>query len=172
MWLDLVQEVIQRNTKDGSSSKTDDEENIALVGKEKKGKGSETEPSSFEEAVKQTVWVDAMLEEYDSIVHNSVWDVVPRPTYNSVLSQAMVRLTKLYWNAVKHVLRYLRGTTQYGLWYRRIEGVKLQGFTDVDWAWSPSDKKITLGGIFSIGSTTVSWYNRKQRSVTLSSTEA
>eukprot|EP00253_Pinus_taeda_P025676 PITA_25676 len=32
------------------------------------------------------------------------------------LNQAMVRPTKLYWNASKHVLRYLRGTSQYGLW--------------------------------------------------------
>ncbi len=28
--------------------------------------------------MQQPVWVDAMVEEYDSIVHNSVWDVVPR----------------------------------------------------------------------------------------------
>ena len=34
------------------------------------------------------------------------------------LSQEMVRPTKLYWKATKHVLRYLRGTTQYKLWYR------------------------------------------------------
>jgi len=38
-----------------------------------------TEPSSFQEAVQQMVWVDVMVEKYDSIVQNSVWDVVPRP---------------------------------------------------------------------------------------------
>jgi len=43
---------------------------------------------------------------------------------------------------------------------------------DADWAGSPTDKKSTSGGIFSIGSTTVSWYIRKQRSVALSSKEA
>jgi len=32
-----------------------------------------TEPSSFEEAVEDPAWVDAMVEEYDSIVRNSVW---------------------------------------------------------------------------------------------------
>ena len=31
-----------------------------------------TEPSSFEEAVQQLVWVDAMVEEYISITQNSV----------------------------------------------------------------------------------------------------
>jgi len=41
------------------------------------------------------------------------------------LSQAMVQPTKMFWKAAKHVLRYLKGTSQYGLWYRRTEGVKL-----------------------------------------------
>eukprot|EP00253_Pinus_taeda_P013847 PITA_13847 len=53
------------------------------------------------------------------------------------LSQAMFQLTILFWKAVKHVLRYLRGTSQYGLWYRRTERVKLQGFRVADWARSP-----------------------------------
>jgi hypothetical protein len=88
------------------------------------------------------------------------------------LSQAMVRPTKLFWKETKHVLWYLRGTTQFGLWYRWTEGVKLCGFTDADWVGSPSDRKSTSGGIFSVGSTVVSWYNRKQRSVALSSAEA
>eukprot|EP00253_Pinus_taeda_P002483 PITA_02483 len=43
------------------------------------GECVETKPSSFEDAVQQLVWVDAMVEEYDSIVQNNVWDVVPRP---------------------------------------------------------------------------------------------
>ena len=46
----------------------------------------ETEPSSFKEAVQQSIWVDAMVEEYDSIVRNNVWDVVPRPENKSVVS--------------------------------------------------------------------------------------
>ena len=83
----------------------------------------------------------------------------------------MVKPTKIYWKENKHVLRYLSGTTQFGLWYRWIEGVKLQGFTNADWAGIPSDRKRTSGGIFSIGSTIVSWYNGKQRSVALSSEE-
>lgn len=50
--------------------------------------------------------------------------------------------------------------------------MKLQGFIDADWAGSPSNRKTTLGGIISIRSTTVSWYNRKQRLISLRSTEA
>ena len=50
--------------------------------------------------------------------------------------------------------------------------MKLCGFTDEDWAGSPMDRKSTSGGVFSIGSTTISWYSRKQRSVALSLAEA
>ena len=42
IWSDLVQEEFKRNTRDGSSSKTDDKENCALVGKAKKGKGNKS----------------------------------------------------------------------------------------------------------------------------------
>eukprot|EP00253_Pinus_taeda_P004798 PITA_04798 len=73
---------------------------------------------------------------------------------------------------VKHVLRYLRGTSQFGLWYRQTEGVKHQGLTDVDWVGSPLDWKSASGGIFNLDSAAVSWYNRKQRLVALSSAEA
>ena len=77
------------------------------------------------------------------------------------LSQAMVKPTKLFWKAGKHVLRYLKGTSEYVLWYRQTDGVNFHGFTDADWAGSPSDISNTSRGIFSIGSTTVSLYNRK-----------
>ena len=88
------------------------------------------------------------------------------------LSKAMVKPTKLFWKGGKHVLRYLRGTSEYGLWYRHTDEVKLHGFTDADWAGSPSDRKSTSGGILSIRSTIVSWYNREQISLALSSVEA
>jgi len=50
------------------------------------GECVQSEPSSFEEVVQQPIWVDAMVEEYDFIIHNYVWDVVPRPQDKSVVS--------------------------------------------------------------------------------------
>lgn len=46
LWSDLMKEEIRRNTKDGSSSKTDDEENHALVIKVRKGKGKASHSKS------------------------------------------------------------------------------------------------------------------------------
>lgn len=39
----------------------------------------ETKPTSFEEEIEKHIWVDSMVEEYDSIVRNNVWEVVQRP---------------------------------------------------------------------------------------------
>ena len=44
----------------------------------------------------------------------------------------MVNPTKVFWKVGKHVLRYMRGTLVYGLWYIRTDGVKLHGFMDED----------------------------------------
>ena len=43
------------------------------------------EPSSFQEVVQHQVWVDAMIEQYASIMTNDVWEVIPRPQSRSVL---------------------------------------------------------------------------------------
>ena len=49
-----------------------------------------TEPSSFEEAMEDLTWVDAMVEEYDSIVKNSAWEIVPRPEGKSVMGSRWI----------------------------------------------------------------------------------
>ena len=46
----------------------------------------ETEPSSYEEASTQLVWREAMAEEYDSIMKNDVWEVVPKLEGKSVVT--------------------------------------------------------------------------------------
>lgn len=50
----------------------------------------ETKPSSFKEAVEQIVWVDSMVEEYESILKKSVWEVVPRLVDKSVVGSIWI----------------------------------------------------------------------------------
>jgi len=45
----------------------------------------QTEPCTFEEVAKAQVWKDAMGEEYESIIHNDIWEVVPRSHDNCVV---------------------------------------------------------------------------------------
>ena len=53
-----------------------------------------TEPYSFEEAVQQPIWVDAMVKEYDSIFKNSAWEVVPRPVGKSAVGSRWIYKVK------------------------------------------------------------------------------
>jgi hypothetical protein len=53
-----------------------------------------TEPSSFQEVVHDLTWVDAMVEEYDSIVKNNAWEIVPRPIDKSVVGSRWIYKVK------------------------------------------------------------------------------
>ena len=53
-----------------------------------------TKPSSFQEAVQKPTWVDAMVEENDSIVKNREWEIVPRPVDKSVVGSRWIYKVK------------------------------------------------------------------------------
>ena len=52
------------------------------------------EPTCFEEEIKQKDWDDAMVKEYQSIIKNDVWEVVPRPKDKPVVSSKWIFKTK------------------------------------------------------------------------------
>ena len=69
-------------------------------------------------------------------------------------------------------MRYLKGTIDFGLYYDGNHDYRLYGYTDANWAGSVSDRKMTFGGCFCLGSTMISWFSKKQSSIALSTTEA
>jgi hypothetical protein len=54
----------------------------------------DAKPSNYEEVAKKRAWKDAMGEEYQSIVKNDVWDVVPKPKEKSIVSSKWIYKTK------------------------------------------------------------------------------
>jgi hypothetical protein len=46
----------------------------------------EEEPTCFEESIQRKEWANAMTEEYQSIMKNEVWEIVPRPKNKDVVS--------------------------------------------------------------------------------------
>ena len=112
---------------------------------------------------------------YHQFIGSLMYLVNTRPDMSfavNTLNQFVVEPKRVHWTAGKHILRYLAGTTDYGLDYRRSGGVGLVGYTDSDWAGSVLDWKITSDCCFSLGLAVVSWFSRKHKSVALSSTEA
>ena len=69
--------------------------------------------------------------------------------------------TKTHWTAVKQILRYLKGTTSYGLLYNTSNLKKCEGYSDADWGGDTNDFKSTSGYIFMFGGTAVSWRSKK-----------
>ena len=89
----------------------------------------------------------------------------------NTLSQYLVQPRRVHLVAAKHVMRYLKGTIDFGLYYDNSHEYRLYGYTDADWAGSISDRKSTSGGCYSLGSAMISWFSRKQSSVAVSTTE-
>ena len=76
-----------------------------------------------------------------------------------------------HWKAAKRVLRYLKGTIDIGLFYKKKPG-PIQGFVDADWGGCIEDRKSQSGYMFLLGGGPISWDSRKQKTVALSTTEA
>jgi hypothetical protein len=116
---------------------------------------------------------DAML--YSQIIRSQMYLTNTRPDicfFVSTLSQFLVEPRHVHLVAAKNVMRYLKGTLDYGLSYDGDHNFTLSGYTNSDWVGSVSDRKSTLGCCFSLGSTMISWQSRKKSSIALSTTEA
>ena len=93
----------------------------------------------------------------------------------SKLAQYAQNPTEDHWTAVKHVLRYIKGTLDHKVSFTKSKDeLGLTGFCDADWAGSTEDRKSTYGYCFFLNkkSASISWRCRKQSTVALSSCEA
>ena len=90
----------------------------------------------------------------------------------NTLSQYLVKPRHVHPIATKYVMRYLKGTIEFGLYYDGYNDYRLYGYTYADWAGSISNKKTTSSGCYSLGSSMISWFSKKQSSVALSTNEA
>ncbi|KAJ9562186.1 LOW QUALITY PROTEIN: hypothetical protein OSB04_007346 [Centaurea solstitialis] len=75
-------------------------------------------------------------------------------------------------SAVKRILRYLKGTPDFGLWYPKDSGFELIAYTNSDHAGCKLNRKSTSGACQFLGDKLVSWSSRKQNCVSLSTAEA
>jgi hypothetical protein len=78
-----------------------------------------------------------------------------------------------HWFAAKRILRYVKGTTEFGILYKRgRRNAGLTSYTDSNYAGDLDDRKSTSGFAFIMGSGAISWASKKQPVVSLSTTEA
>nr|GEW00303.1 hypothetical protein [Tanacetum cinerariifolium] len=82
------------------------------------------------------------------------------------------RPTEKHLKAVKRIFRYLRGTTNMGLWYSKGSSFDLTAFLDADHVGCIDTRKSTSGGIQFLGDKLVRWMSKKQDCTAMSSVEA
>ena len=73
---------------------------------------------------------------------------------------------------MKHILRYLKGTIQFGITYTKQSSGERVAYSHADWGRDLDDRKSTSGYLFVISGGPVSWKSKKQSSVALSTAEA
>jgi hypothetical protein len=73
---------------------------------------------------------------------------------------------------LKRVLRYLKGTIDYGLHLLAAAKPQLVAYTDADWAGCPDTRRSTSGFCVFLGDALVSWSSKRQTTVSRSSAEA
>lgn len=77
-----------------------------------------------------------------------------------------------HWNAVKWLMRYIRGTTELSLTFKKEESFEVKGYCDSDYASDLDRRRSISGYLFQVGGNTVSWRSGLQHIVALSTTEA
>ena len=76
-----------------------------------------------------------------------------------------------HFNATKRILKYLKGTTNVGLWYPNEATINLKGYSDSDFAGCKLDRKSTSGNCHLLGASLISWNRKKQACLALSTAE-
>ena len=89
-----------------------------------------------------------------------------------VVSRYMENPTTTHLKATKRILRYLKGTTDFGLYYSVFYYYKLFGYSDSGWSRDMDDCKSTTSFVFYMGDTAFTRVSKKQPIVTLSTCEA
>ncbi|PKU66662.1 Retrovirus-related Pol polyprotein from transposon TNT 1-94 [Dendrobium catenatum] len=111
---------------------------------------------------------------YRQLVGSLQYLTLTRPDITYAVNKAcqfMHQPTDINFDAVKRILRYIKGTLNYGL---PLSGnsFTLTSFVDLDWAGDQHDRKSTTGYCTFLGRSPVNWCVKKQSTIARSSTEA
>ena len=119
-----------------------------------------------------TIECERML--HHQIVRSLIYLTITQPDLSyliGLLSQFMQTPWDIHLDCVKRVLRYVNGTMDFGILYKSATPIWLDEYTDANWASYKDDKRSTSGFIFSLNSGAISWSNKREPIVALSSTK-
>ncbi|MCH99895.1 cationic amino acid transporter 1-like, partial [Trifolium medium] len=92
-----------------------------------------------------------------------------------VVSKFMQKPKLSHLAATKRILRYIRGTVDYGIIFPNSDKgnqCELTAYTDSNWCGDADDRKSTAGYVFLLNNAPIAWCSKKESVVALSSCEA
>ena len=89
----------------------------------------------------------------------------------SLLLRYMHCASEIHFQAAKRILRYVKGTIDYGIKFNQVKNFHLHGYSDSDWAGCVDDMRSTSGYCFSFGYGIFSGCSKKQEVVAQSTAE-
>ncbi|KAJ9558897.1 hypothetical protein OSB04_013511 [Centaurea solstitialis] len=112
---------------------------------------------------------------YRSLVGALQYLTITRPDLSYVVNQVSQFVhtpTVDHFQAVKRILRYVKGTIAFGLKFSSLSTASLHGYSDADWARCIETRRSTYGYSIFLGDNLVSWSAKKQPTVSRSSCES
>ncbi|KAF5477874.1 hypothetical protein F2P56_004483 [Juglans regia] len=111
---------------------------------------------------------------YCRLVGHLIYLTISRPdiayTVN-LLSQFMHAPREPYQQTALCLLRYLKTTPDYGLFFSSAYSFQLSAYYNSDWASFPMTRLSTTGFVVKLGDSPISWRTKKQSTISRSSAE-
>jgi hypothetical protein len=107
----------------------------------------------------------ADLHHYCKLVGKLIFLTTTRPDLSyvvSIISRYMFAPQQAHLEVVKHILRYLKKTCDYGILYQSQGKHPIRDYTDADWAACPKTRRSTGGYLFSLAGGSITWQSKRQ----------
>lgn len=112
---------------------------------------------------------------YRSMIGSLLYLTASRPDISysvGVCARYHANPKESHMTALKRIIKYVKTTAEFGVWYSKDTNGVLARYFDADWAGNADDRKSTSGGCFYVSNNLVSWMSKKQNSISLSTAEA
>ncbi|TYK14258.1 ty1-copia retrotransposon protein [Cucumis melo var. makuwa] len=149
------------------------------------------DPKTYQEALNS---VESMRTPFNASKHlkKNKGDSVSQPEYAKIIGSVMYLMNytkpdiayavsrlsrythnpdRYHWDALRHLLRYLKGTIDYCLHFNKFSAV-LEGYCDANWVTDNDEVNSTSGYVFLLGGGAISWKSAKQTCIARSTTES
>ena len=96
---------------------------------------------------------------YRSMIGSLLYLTASRPNISysvGVCARYQAHPKESHMTTLKRIIKYVKTTAEFSVWYSKDTSDVLVGYFDVDWAGNADDRKSTLGGCFYVGNNLVS----------------